>query len=95
MSLEVIIIWGFLIPILLVILFARFLSCVSYPCFKIFCLKHKIDTNPKELAIMWYGGLIRGIFLISFHIYLSTIILKNKYSLYYFKKRSNSLCTLL
>lgn len=65
MSLEVIIIWGFLIPMLFVVILARLISCVSYPVFKIFCLKHKIDTNPKELAIMWYGGLIRGyIFLI-------------------------------
>jgi NhaP-type Na+/H+ or K+/H+ antiporter len=56
--------FAFAFMMLLILLFARFFSVFSLPCCSYLCRRSNFPLKIKELKIVWYSGLIRGIFYI-------------------------------
>jgi len=52
--------WLFSFLMILAIAFARFLTVFLMPCFY-FIFKKPFSLSVKELQIVWYSGMIRGI----------------------------------
>jgi hypothetical protein len=50
----------FAICMIFVIFFARFIATFSFPCLN-FIINKKFTLKIKELKVVWYSGLIRGI----------------------------------